>query len=77
MLVKMKVNLGANDARRAKLAFDKCMKGAEVECSNESGGWLVAKGMAVEVMAVAKPAAIQAVPPARVEIKNKPFGKES
>lgn len=73
MLVKMKVNLGANDARRAKLDFSKCMKGAEVECNDESGGWLVAKGLAVE--AIAKPAAIQAVPPR--EHKSKTSNKES
>jgi hypothetical protein len=70
MFVKFKTNLGANDARRAKLKFEQCVKGAEVECNDESGKWLVAKGMA-EVVAVAKPAALQAVPPPRAE-HNKP-----
>lgn len=71
MIVKFKTNLGANDARRANLKFEQCQKGAEVECSDESGKWLVAKGMA-EVVAVAKPAAIQAVPPTpRFEQKPK------
>lgn len=71
MLVKFKVNLGSLDAERQRLDFRKCVKGAEVECSDDAAAWLVAKGIATAVVAVAKPAAIQAVPPARFETKNK------
>lgn len=77
MLVKFKVNLGSMDAQRHRLDFRQCLEGAEVECNDEAAGWLVAKGIATEVVAVAKPAAIQAVPPARVETKNKPSNKDS
>lgn len=77
MIVKMKTNLGTHDSRRCKLNFSDCMKGAEVECNADAGRWLVANGMAVEIVAVAKPAAIQAVPPARVENKPKLPSKES
>lgn len=77
MLVKFKVNLGSNDAERHRLDFSKCQKGMTLECNDEAAGWLVAKGIATEVVAVAKPAAIQAVPPARTETKNKPSNKDS
>lgn len=77
MIVKMKTNLGSHDARRCKLNFSDCTKGAEVECNADAGRWLVANGMAVEIVAVAKPAAIQAVPPPRAEFKNKPSNKDS
>jgi hypothetical protein len=71
MIVKFKVNLGSVDAARLKLDFKKCMTGMEVECSDEVGGRLVARGIAAEVVGISKPAAIQAVPPERVDNKTK------
>jgi hypothetical protein len=71
MFVCFKVNLGSVDASRLKLDFRKCMTGMETECSDDAGNWLVKKGIAAEVVAIAKPAAIQAVPPERVDNKTK------
>tara|TARA_R110000868_G_scaffold42334_3_gene143451 strand:+ start:526 stop:786 length:261 start_codon:yes stop_codon:yes gene_type:complete len=69
MFVKFKTNLGANDARHANLRFDKCIKGTELECSDENGKWLVANGIAEAIVApapiaaVAKPVELKAVQP--------------
>lgn len=77
MFVRFKVNLGSVDAQGLKLDFRKCATGMEAECSDAAGGLLIAKGIATEVVAVAKPAAIQAVPPERVDNKTKHFSKDS
>lgn len=69
MFVKFKTNLGANDARHASLKFDACVKGSEVECSDDTGKRLVANGIAEAVVAsapiaaVAKPVEFKAVQP--------------
>ena len=71
MFVRFKVNLGSADALRLNLNFTKCMTGMETECSDAAGAWLVARGVATEIVGIAKPAAIQAVPPVENKTKNK------
>lgn len=49
MRVCFKVNLGSQDAAKLGLDFKACLVGCEVECSDGSGQWLVAHGIANDV----------------------------
>lgn len=71
MLVKFKVNLGSSDAKPLELDYSRCTAGETVDCSDQAGQWLVAKGIAADVTppkpktvpVAPKPEAVAAVEP--------------
>lgn len=70
MRVRLNVNLGSVDALSHGLDHNECQAGMEPEVDNAQGQWLVENGHAVEVKGVAKPAAIQGVPPKRGSVEK-------
>lgn len=72
MLVRFKLNLGANDANVLKLDFKECKCGAEVDVAASVGEVLVSHGWAEVVQAEAAPEKVKAVAkaPAIVGVKE-------
>lgn len=56
MRVSFKVNLGSQDAAKIGVDFQQCTVGNEVDCDLGAGKWLVANGIATEVVIPAPPA---------------------
>ena len=71
MLVRLRVNLGSQDASLHGLDFTKCQAGMEPNVDEAAGKWLLESGLAEAVRGVAKPAAIQGVPPESPKAKAK------
>lgn len=80
MLVRFKVNLGSLDAEPLGLDFHKCQEGMEVECSDKSAAWLLAKNIAEEVKVlkgVSAPPSIASAKSPDIKADSKPARKHS
>lgn len=72
MIVLFRVNLGSNDAKRLGLDHTKCQIGMECEVSDKTAEVLVNRGIAMPVIAEAKPPAIAESKPSPLAGKVKP-----
>lgn len=83
MKVEFKVNLGSMDAERVGVDFRACTVGSVVDCGAAAGKWLVANGIAKELVIsvpvvpeVVEIKVEQPVEPAVEEVKPEPLAEQ-